>query len=79
MKNLEMLEYILEKGYDVNHHKSNGKTALCNSVYRNHVKITELLLKYNADMEIKDKQVNFFFSFWMILFIIKTDADAPLK
>ncbi len=70
MQNLEMMEYILEKGYDINHHKLNGMTALINCVYRNYINTLKFLLKYDLDLEIRSKQVVINFTFLLkILFI----------
>lgn len=50
-----IIEYLLEKGLNVNEQDNNGFTALHFAVQTNKIEIIRILLKYGADVNVKNK------------------------
>lgn len=50
----EIVEYFVDKIPNLNWKNKYGQTALHAAVFSNNIKILELLLKYKADLTIKD-------------------------
>lgn len=54
-ENIQILEFLLEKGANVNVQNFNGSTPLIFAVVNNHVASIKLLLEKGADVTIKDR------------------------
>ncbi|MCR5045053.1 MAG: ankyrin repeat domain-containing protein, partial [Treponema sp.] len=59
MDAVKLLDYLLQKGYDINEANKRGKTLLqrcCTSVYYNDVEFAKILLKRGADVNLKNAE-----------------------
>ncbi len=57
-KDIDVLEYFISNGVDINQKNKDGKSALINAIARNSVDIVSFLLDNGADVSIKDKNGN---------------------
>lgn len=56
--NLELTEWVIEKGANVNHIDKNGYSALHFAAQENHTDVVKFLLEHNASPNIQDKNGN---------------------
>lgn len=74
---MEVLEFLINKGLDINHRTNNGATALFYAADRNidesHLEIIETLLKYRADVNVRS------FEFTALWFLLKKSSNKIIK
>jgi ankyrin repeat protein len=56
-KRLDIIKYLLDNGYDVNHFNEHSDLALIYAVHYNYPDVIDLLLDYNPDLELKSKKL----------------------
>lgn len=55
-RNLKVIKYLLDSGYNVNYYNSYSEIPLIYAVYYNFEEVVDLLLTYNPDIELRCKK-----------------------
>ena len=56
-RNLDMVKFLLDNGYNINHSNEHSDLALIYAVHYNYPDVVDLLLEYNPNLEIKSKKL----------------------
>jgi ankyrin repeat protein len=56
-RRLDIIKYLLDNGYDINHFNGHSDLALIYAVHYNYVEVVDLLLEYSPNLELKSNKL----------------------